>query len=80
LDVPKGFDQNGPLLRREVWKYRHIPAPSLLALSHFASNLDGAAIEYGTLSQLAVIVTQKSRARKRRDPLACDPAEVAHPP
>src|SRR3546814_20873893 len=24
LDVPKGFDQNGPSLRREVSKYRHI--------------------------------------------------------
>src|SRR3546814_10588523 len=32
LDVPKGFDQNGPLLRREVSKYRHISSPSLLAL------------------------------------------------
>jgi hypothetical protein len=40
--VPKGFDQNGPELRRIVLKYRHIPAPILLALSRFASNLDGA--------------------------------------
>src|SRR3546814_3559893 len=47
LGVPKGFDQNGPLLRREVWKYRHMSAPSLLALSHFASNLDAVGIEYG---------------------------------
>src|SRR3546814_13623039 len=40
LDVPKGFDQNGPLLRQEVSEYQHIPSPSLLALGHFASNLD----------------------------------------
>jgi hypothetical protein len=45
--VPQGFDQNGPLLRQETWKYRHIPAASFLALSHFASNLEGAGIEYG---------------------------------
>ncbi|MEJ2410145.1 MAG: hypothetical protein P8Y48_12630, partial [Novosphingobium sp.] len=37
-----GFDQNGPVLRQEALKYGHIPAPSFLALSHFASNLDGA--------------------------------------
>src|SRR3546814_6791257 len=48
LGVPKGFDQNGPLLRREVWKYRHMSAPSLLALSHFASHLDAVGIEYGS--------------------------------
>ncbi len=42
LDVPQGFDQNGPALRRKAWKYRHIPAPFLLAPSHFASNLNGA--------------------------------------
>jgi len=42
LDVPQGFDQNGPTLRRKAWKYRHIPAPFLLALNHFASNLNGA--------------------------------------
>src|SRR3546814_198647 len=47
LDVPKGFDQNGPLLRQEVSEYQHIPSPSLLALGHFASNLDAAVIEYG---------------------------------
>ena len=41
LDVPRGFDQNGPLQRRIGLKYRHIPAPLLLALGHFASNLDG---------------------------------------
>jgi hypothetical protein len=40
--VPKGFDQNGPELRRIVLKYQHIPAPILPALSRFASNLDGA--------------------------------------
>src|SRR3546814_11219413 len=49
LDVPKGFDQNGPLLRREVSKYRHISSPSLLALGHFASNLDDAGTVYGPL-------------------------------
>ncbi|MPS67653.1 MAG: hypothetical protein E2586_04055 [Novosphingobium sp.] len=48
LGVPSGFDQNGPSLRREVLKYRHIPSPSLLALSHFASNLDGAVYEFTT--------------------------------
>src|SRR3546814_5197714 len=47
LGVPKEFDQNGPLLRRDVLKYRHMSSPSLLALGHFASNLDDAAIEYG---------------------------------
>jgi len=31
-----GFDQKGPSRRRERWKYRHIPAPSLLALGLFA--------------------------------------------
>jgi hypothetical protein len=41
-----GFDQNGPSLRRAVLKYRHIPAPALLALSRFASNLDGVAYEF----------------------------------
>ena len=38
----KDLKQNGPTLRRKAWKYRHIPAPFLLALSHFASNLNGA--------------------------------------
>jgi hypothetical protein len=46
LGVPKGFDQNGTSLRQEALKYRHIPAPSFLALSHFASNLDGAVYEF----------------------------------
>jgi hypothetical protein len=46
LVVPQGFDQNGPLPRQEVWKYRHIPAPSFLALSHFASNLAPAIYEF----------------------------------
>jgi hypothetical protein len=46
LDVPKGFDQNGPSRRQEALKYRHIAAPSFLALSHFASNLDGAIHEF----------------------------------
>ncbi|WOF45567.1 hypothetical protein KNJ79_13925 [Sphingopyxis indica] len=46
LGVPKGFDQNGPLLRQEALKYRHITAPSLLALGHFASNLDGDGYEF----------------------------------
>ena len=46
LDVPQGFGQNGPLLRRKDWKYRHIPAPFLLALSHFDSNLDGVIYEF----------------------------------
>jgi hypothetical protein len=41
-----GFDQNGTSLRQEALKYRHIPASSLLALSHFASNLDGAVYEF----------------------------------
>tara|TARA_R110000787_G_scaffold133353_2_gene245660 strand:+ start:477 stop:857 length:381 start_codon:yes stop_codon:yes gene_type:complete len=41
LNVPQGFDQNGPSLLQKVWKYRHIPAPFFLAPSHFASNLDG---------------------------------------
>jgi hypothetical protein len=48
LDVPSGFDQNGPSLRQEVLKYRHIPAPSFLALNHFASNLDDAVYEFTT--------------------------------
>ena len=38
--VPQGFGKNGPELRLEGLKYRHIPAPSFLALSHFYSNLD----------------------------------------
>jgi len=38
-----GFDQKGPARRRERWKYRHIPTPSLLALGLFASNLECAA-------------------------------------
>src|SRR3546814_2937449 len=33
-----GVDQNGPLLRREVSKYRHIPAPSLLESSEEKSS------------------------------------------
>src|SRR3546814_13422252 len=45
--VPKGFDQNGPLLRREALKYRHMSSPSLLALGHFASNLDAADMANG---------------------------------
>jgi hypothetical protein len=40
--VPQGFDQNGPLPRHEGLKDHGIPAPSLLALGHFASNLEGA--------------------------------------
>ncbi|WP_327195336.1 hypothetical protein, partial [Sphingomonas sp. LH128] len=44
--VPKGFDQKGPAPRRQALKYRHIPSPCLLALSHFASNLDGAVYEF----------------------------------
>jgi hypothetical protein len=36
-----GFDQFGPLLRRKGLKYRHIPAPFLLALDQIASNLEG---------------------------------------
>jgi hypothetical protein len=47
LDAPKGFDQNGPLLRRKGLRYRHIPAPSLLALSRFGSNLERDLIEFG---------------------------------
>jgi hypothetical protein len=46
LVAPKGFSQNGPLLRRKGLRYRHIPAPSLLALSHSALNLDGAVYEF----------------------------------
>ncbi|WP_395390906.1 hypothetical protein WBP07_10100 [Novosphingobium sp. BL-8A] len=46
LGVPSGFDQNGPSLCQEALKYGHIPAPSFLALSHFASNLDGAVYEF----------------------------------
>src|SRR3546814_1969134 len=38
--VPSGFDRFCPLRRRPVWKYRHIPAPCLLALNKIASNLD----------------------------------------
>ena len=44
LNVPQGFAQNGPLLRQEASKYRHIPSPSFLALSHSDSNLEGAVI------------------------------------
>src|SRR3546814_595897 len=40
--VPSGFDRFCPLLRRQVWKYRHIPTPCLLALDKIASNLDRA--------------------------------------
>src|SRR3546814_790524 len=40
--VPSGFDRFCPGRRRQVWKYRHIPAPCLLALSKIASNLDRA--------------------------------------
>jgi hypothetical protein len=46
LGVPSGFDQNGPSLRQEDLKYRHIPSPSFLTLNHFASNLDGAVYEF----------------------------------
>src|SRR3546814_18575926 len=47
LGVPKEFDQNGPLLRRDVLKYRHMSLLSLLALVHFASNFVDSAFEYG---------------------------------
>ena len=50
LDAPEGFDQNGPLLRWKGLRYRHIPAPSRLALSRFASNLERALIEFGPLA------------------------------
>src|SRR3546814_16604732 len=63
LDVPKGFDQNGPLLRREVSKYRHISSPSLLALGHFASNLDDAGTVYGPLLHEPGIALDLPRAR-----------------
>lgn len=46
FSVPAGFDQNGPLLRQNVLKDRHIPAPFFLALSHFASNLNRAIYEF----------------------------------
>tara|TARA_Y100000815_G_C13330258_1_gene495697 strand:- start:492 stop:647 length:156 start_codon:yes stop_codon:yes gene_type:complete len=45
---PGGFDQNGPALRRQALKYRHIPAACVLALTHFASNLDGAVYGFTT--------------------------------
>ena len=38
--VPAGFDRFCPGQRRKVWKYNHIPAPFLLALSKIASNLE----------------------------------------
>jgi len=41
-----GFDQKGPYRRREGLKYRHIPAPSLLVLRLFASNLERAIYEF----------------------------------
>src|SRR3546814_15412833 len=63
LNVPKGFDQNGPLLRREVSKYRHISSPSLLALGHFASNLDDAGTVYGPLLHEPVIALDLPRTR-----------------
>ena len=37
-----GFDPFCPLLRWQVLKYRHIPAPCRLALNKIASNLEGA--------------------------------------
>src|SRR3546814_20649557 len=40
LNVPKGCDHNGPLLRREVSKYLHILSPSTLSLGQFDSNLE----------------------------------------
>ncbi|MXO66600.1 hypothetical protein [Altericroceibacterium endophyticum] len=46
LGVAKRFGQNGPSLRQEALKYRHIPTPSFLTLSHFASNLDGTVYEF----------------------------------
>jgi hypothetical protein len=45
-----GFDQNDTSLRREGLKYRHITAPTLLALSRFASNLGG--VVYGFTASL----------------------------
>ncbi|WP_156427384.1 hypothetical protein [Novosphingobium sp. Fuku2-ISO-50] len=44
--VPSGFDPKGPSQRRSGLKYRHIPAPSLLALGLLASNLDGVVYEF----------------------------------
>jgi len=43
---PADLRQNGPSLRRADLKYRHIPASALLALSRFASNLDGVIYEF----------------------------------
>ncbi|GAO54714.1 hypothetical protein NMD1_01816 [Novosphingobium sp. MD-1] len=48
MNVPQGFDQNGPARRRSGLKYRHIPAPLLLAPGHFASNLEPADYEFTT--------------------------------
>ncbi|WP_305702621.1 hypothetical protein [Novosphingobium sp.] len=52
--VPQGFAQNGPFPRQEIMKYRHIPALSFLALSHFGSNLDVAVYEFTAWRALTV--------------------------
>src|SRR3546814_17781983 len=67
LDVPKGFDQNGPLLRREVLKYRHMSSPSLLELGPFASKLDGLMIWFGPYHQKpAMKKKHKKKTKKQR--------------
>src|SRR3546814_2992791 len=37
-----GLDRFCPLISQQVWKYRHIPTPCLLALNKIDSNLDHA--------------------------------------